>query len=276
MFELPEFITLSRQINAELVGKRVQNGSLGNSPHKFVWYNRTPVEFAGLVKGKTVGESTTRGKWLFIPLLPGYVLVFGECGGRLHYHAPGERLPSKYHLHLAFEDGSQLSAMTQMWGAMELFEAGQELERQYIKGMRVTPLEPEFTLDYFTNLVAELCAGSKRSVKSLLTQDQLMPGIGNSLAQDILFTAGLHPRRPLEALGIEEQHSLYKAILEVVQQVIAQGGRNDECDLYNRPGGYQRVMDRSAAGRPCPRCGETVQKMQYLGGACYFCPACQV
>lgn len=83
MFELPEFVTLSRQVNDCLVGKTVQSASLGNSPHKFVWYNRTPAEFASLAAGKTVGPSYTRGKWLFIPLQPGYILLFGECGGRL-------------------------------------------------------------------------------------------------------------------------------------------------------------------------------------------------
>jgi formamidopyrimidine-DNA glycosylase len=276
MFELPEFVTLSRQINDCLVGKKVQAASLGNSPHKFVWYNRTPTEFASLTAAKTVGESYTRGKWLFIPLQPGYILLFGECGGRLLYHPPGERLPAKYHLHLTFEDGSQLSAMTQMWGAMELYEVGQELQRQYIKDMRLTPLEAAFTLDYFTNFVGELSAGSKRSVKSLLTQDQLLPGIGNGLAQDILFTAGLHPKHPLDALDSGQQSVLYHAILDILRQVIEQGGRSEEIDLFKHPGRYQRIMDNRAAGHPCPRCGETVEKIQYLGGACYFCPACQV
>lgn len=35
-----------------------------------------------LPKGKTVGMAWTRGKWLFVPLEPGYVLTLGECGGR--------------------------------------------------------------------------------------------------------------------------------------------------------------------------------------------------
>jgi formamidopyrimidine-DNA glycosylase len=276
MFELPEFVTLSRQINGCLVGKTVQSASLGNSPHKFVWYNRSPAEFASLSAGKTIGESYTRGKWLFIPLHPGYILLFGECGGRLLYHPPGEALPAKYHLQLAFTDGSQLSAMTQMWGAMELYEAGQELQRQYIKDMRITPLEPGFSLDYFTNFVAELSAGPKRSAKSLFTQDQLLPGIGNGLTQDILFTAGLHPKHPLDALDRDQLKALYHAILDILQQAIDLGGRSEEYDLFNHPGGYQRIMDKRAVGNPCPRCGETVQKIQYLGGACYFCPVCQV
>jgi formamidopyrimidine-DNA glycosylase len=121
-----------------------------------------------------------------------------------------------------------------------------------------------------------LVTGPKRSVKSLLTQDQLLPGIGNGLAQDILFKARLHPRHPLDALDSEQQRALYDAIVEIVQQIVAQGGRSEEYDLFNRPGGYQRIMNKQAAGQPCLRCGEMVEKIQYLGGACYFCPACQV
>ncbi len=278
MFEIPEVNTLARQINETLTGKIIRAGSLGNSPHKFVWYNQTQAEFSRLAVGKRVGTSCARGKWLFIPLEPGYILLFGECGGRLLYHAPGEAVPSKYHLHLAFEDGSQMSAMTQMWGAMELYPAGQEQQRQYIQGMRTTPVEAGFTREYFASLIAELISGSKRSVKSLLTQDQLLPGIGNGMAQDILFKAGLHlkaglhPRHTLELLDPSQQDALYAAILEVVQQVIDLGGRSEEVDLFNRPGGYQRIMDSHAVGLPCPRCGHTVEKMQYLGGACYFCP----
>ena len=41
MFELPEFVTLARQMNDTLRGKTIRRGQLGNSPHKFVWYNRS-------------------------------------------------------------------------------------------------------------------------------------------------------------------------------------------------------------------------------------------
>jgi formamidopyrimidine-DNA glycosylase len=166
--------------------------------------------------------------------------------------------------------------MTQMWGAMELFEAGQELDRQYIKGMRTTPVDPGFTFQYFTKLLDELKAGQKRSAKGLLTQDQLLPGIGNGLAQDILFTAGLHPRHSLEKLDGKQQRALYDAILEIVKKATDQGGRFDEYDLFNHPGGYPKVMGNAMLGQPCPHCGQPVEKIQYLGGACYFCPACQV
>jgi formamidopyrimidine-DNA glycosylase len=276
MFEIPEYTTLARQMNETLAGKTIRRGTLGNSPHKFVWYNRSHEEFERLTQGKLVGAARTRGRWLTLDLDPGYRLLLGECGGKILYHAPGASLPGKYHLLLTFTDGSALTVMTAMWGAMELYEAGQEQERQYIKGMRPTPVEPEFTFNYFSALIDELLQGEKRSVKSLLTQDQLIPGLGNAIAQDIMFNARLHPRHPLADLTSDQRRALYAAIEDTVHAMMEKGGRNDETDLYGEPGGYIRLMDSHAAGEPCPVCSTTVEKMQDLGGACYFCPGCQL
>ena len=62
MFELPEVLTLARQMRETLTGKTIRAGSLGNSPHKFVWYNRSHDEFAKLTRGKTVGEAYSKGR----------------------------------------------------------------------------------------------------------------------------------------------------------------------------------------------------------------------
>lgn len=275
MFELPEIKTHSVQINQTLTGKIVAEGSLGNRPHKFVWYNQTHEQFTKLTGGKRVGTASARGKWLFLPLEPGFVLVVGECGGKLLYHAPGEARPAAFHLLLTFDDGSALSATTQMWGAYELYAQGEEEARQYIKGMRATPDSHAFTFAYFTSLVNEVRAAGKRSAKGLLTQDQLIPGLGNAIAQDILFRSRLHPRANLAALTPAQVRDLFEAIRATVDEVTQKGGRNDELDLFGEPGGYERIMDASALKRPCPVCGGSVEKIQYLGGACYLCPACQ-
>ena len=275
MFELPEFFVLAKQINSTLKGKTIRSGHLGNTPHKFVWYNRSHDEFEKLTRGKTIGKSWSKGRWLFVPVEPGYVLLLGECGGKVLYHSPGSKLPKKYHLYLIFEDDSFFTVTTQMWGAMELYEKGEEQNRQYVQGMRTTPIEPEFTLDYFSSLVDGLVAEKKRSVKGLLTQDQIIPGLGNAIAQDIMFRARLHPKHPIADLSEGQKRGLYDAILNTVKEVMEQGGRYDEFDLYNNRGGYVRLMDKNAAGNPCPECGSAIEKMQYLGGACYLCPGCQ-
>jgi formamidopyrimidine-DNA glycosylase len=276
MFELPEYQVLAKQINENVTGKVIQRGSLGNSPHKFVWYNREPEEFEDLAEGRRIGEAHARGRWMFIPFEPGYVFLVGECGGKFLLHSSDTKLPKKYHLHIQFTDGSFLTATTQMWGAYELYEQGLELERQYVKDMRTTPIEPEFTLAYFNTLIETCIAEKKRSVKSLLTQDQLIPGLGNAIAQDIQFRASLDPRCSLDSLNSKQRQALHQAIIETVEEVIKAGGRYDEYDLFGNQGSYLRIMDKNAIKKACPGCGGEVEKIQYLGGACYLCPSCQV
>ena len=275
MFELPEYTVLAKQINKTLHGKNILVGNLGNSPHKFVWYNRSQEEFESLTKGKTIGEAYARGRWLFIPLEPGYTLLFGECGGKILFHPRESELPKKYHLHLGFTDGTFLTATTRMWGAMELYEQGVELQREYVKDMRPTPSDPEFTPSYFGNLIDDMVPEKKRSVKGLLTQEQIIPGLGNAIAQDILFKARLHPRHPISDLDEAQRTGLYGAVIDTVEEITVQGGRYDEFDLYGQKGGYVRLMDKNALQRPCPRCGGNIEKIQFLGGACYLCPECQ-
>jgi formamidopyrimidine-DNA glycosylase len=274
MFELPEYITLAKQMNETLKGKRIKKGVLGNTPHKFVWYNQSHTDFEKLTQGKTIGVATVKGRWLLTELIPGYVLVLGEFGGKVLYHSPGSKIPDKYHLYLAFEDGFFFTATTQMWGAVELYEKGQELSGKYIKDMKTTPVEPEFTYAYFSQLIDSLLE-AKKSVKGLLTQDQTIPGLGNAIAQDIMFTAALHPKHPLDTLQENQRKRLYQAIIDTLNEITAKGGRYDEYDLYNNPGKYIRLMDKNAVTKPCPKCGGKVEKIQYLGGACYFCPVCQ-
>jgi formamidopyrimidine-DNA glycosylase len=201
--------------------------------------------------------------------------VFGECGGKILLHESSSVLPKKYHLSLRFNDGTALSATTQMWGAMELYEKGKELERQYIRGMRTTPTEPEFSSTYLSALMKEAIANGNKTVKAILTQDQMIPGLGNAIAQDIMFKAKLHPKQPLEALQRNHVENLHQAILKTLKEAIRLGGRNDEFDLYGNRGRYVRLMDNKAAGHPCPECGTRIEKTSYLGGACYFCPSCQ-
>jgi formamidopyrimidine-DNA glycosylase len=276
MFELPEYTVLAAQMNKSLKGKRIVKGVLGNTPHKFVWYNLSHEAFEQLTTDKTIGTAIVKGRWLFVDIEPGYVLVLGEFGGKVLYHQPGAKLPTKYHLYLRFDDDSFFTATTQMWGAVELHEKGKELTGEYVKDMRTTPAENDFTFDYFKDLIKDTLSKEKKSVKGLLTQDQLIPGLGNAIAQDIMFKTKLHPKHPIDDLTDGQKRKLFDMIIETIHEIIQKGGRYDEYDLYGNAGQYIRLMDKNALKNPCPICGGRVEKIQYLGGACYLCPSCQV
>jgi formamidopyrimidine-DNA glycosylase len=91
-----------------------------------------------------------------------------------------------------------------------------------------------------------------RSAKALLPQEQIIPGLGNSIAQDILFRAGLHPKHPLATLTTGQRRQLFDAIIGTVNAAIDADGRADEVDLFGPPGRYVHLMGNSHAQRnPC-------------------------
>jgi len=98
---------------------------------------------------------------------------------------------------------------------------------------------------------------------------------GNGCLQDILFRARVDPRRKVATLSAKEKRALFRALRDTLEQAIAQNGRDCERDAYGNRGGYKPLMDRNTKGTPCPECGTTIEKIQYLGGSCYFCSNCQ-
>jgi formamidopyrimidine-DNA glycosylase len=100
-------------------------------------------------------------------------------------------------------------------------------------------------------------------------------GLGNGCLQDILFNARIHPRRRVASLQPDEERALYDAMRDTLQRMVDGGGRDIERDLYGKPGGYLCQLNGRSNGTPCRRCGTHIEKIQYLGGASYFCPQCQ-
>jgi formamidopyrimidine-DNA glycosylase len=103
--------------------------------------------------------------------------------------------------------------------------------------------------------------------------------LGNShhkFVQDFLFRASLYPKQPLNSLDANQRQSINHAIINTINEFIASGGRYDEFDLYSQPGGYLRLLDSKSVGCSCLNCEAVIRKIQYLGGANYFRPNCQV
>ena len=274
MIEMPEAYTLARQMNEALTGKIFQGFAQGELRHKFLWLDRPAEESSAILAGRSVTGASSYGRSMYLHAGSDYMIWFGEIGGRLLHHPAAGQLPKKYHLRWDFSDGSSLSFVLQMWGFVRLLEKPEFGERPY-KEVGIPPLSAEFTLERFNTLLEEYPDKTSKGVKGFLVTSQHMNGIGNSYAQDILFRARLSPRRKIPDIIATEREQLYRAIQETVRLAIESGGREDERDLYDRPGGYRRLMSSQTAGTPCPVCGTTIEKIAYLGGACYLCPQCQ-
>ncbi len=277
MIELPEAITIARQIRTELRGRQIASGGRNSSSHRFAFTGSYSDEaFAAIVPQKTIGTAEANGSVILIDLDPGFVLSLGGGGERILYHSRETTLPRKHQLCLAFTDGTYLTVTVSGWGEVRLLQRSDLPQHPHLKPGAVSPLGDDFTFPFFTRLFDAMPAASRVSAKYFLISDPGVWGVGNGCLQDILYRAKIHPRRPVATLSIAERRTLYTAITQILQDMVDRGGRAEERDLYNQPGGYHRILHSQAVGRPCPECGTPIQRIQYLGGAAYFCPSCQV
>ena len=275
MIEMPEAMTIARQMNETLTGKTILHFSRGQLVHKFLWLSNTAEEYDTVLSGKPVTGADSYGRSIYLYVGETYVLWFGELGGRILYHQQGQPLPAKYHLRWDFSDASVMTFNLQMWGFVGLLERSELAKHPYAE-VGIPPLSDAFTPERFNQLLEEYPEKTKKGVKGFLVTSKHINGIGNGYLQDILFGAKIHPARKIPTLTADERQILYAAIQETMAEAINLGGREDERDLFDHPGGYPRLMGSQTVGKPCPNCGTAIQKISYLGGACYLCPTCQV
>ena len=199
-------------------------------------------------------------------------LVFGD-GTNIRYLAPGNKLPDKHQLLVEFDDSSSLVCSVQMYGALWAFDENYNEGYYHSSKSKITPSSPEFHYDYFKGLLQ----GCKQnlSVKAFLATEQRIPGLGNGVLQDILFNAGLHPKRKLDTLSETEKQKLYDSVIHTLAEMTEKGGRDTEKDIFGQPGGYRTRLSAKTKDKPCPVCGDTIVREAYLGGNVYYCPACQ-
>jgi formamidopyrimidine-DNA glycosylase len=271
MIELPEAVVIARQITETLGGKRIAHAVANASPHKFAWYTGDPAEYNDRLAGKVIG--TGQGVAGSIEFEAGDMQL--SISAPVRYHAASEKRPLKHQLLLEFEDGTAISASAQMWGGFFCFPKGGEagFPDSDLARKRPSPLTDAFNRAYFDSLFT--ADTPKLSAKAFLATEQRIPGLGNGVLQDILWTAHIHPKRKMGELPGEDVEVMYAAVKQVLAAMTAGGGRDTERDLFGRPGGYQTVLSTNTVHKPCTACGTLIRKEPYLGGAIYYCAGCQ-
>lgn len=271
MIELPEAVVIARQIDETLAGKRIVRAVANASPHKFAWYTGNPAEYNSRLTGKVIGRGIGVGG--NIEFQAGDMVL--SISAPIRYYIQGEKRPQKHQLLLEFEDGSAISSSAQMWGGFFCFPAGEKggPPDYDLAKTRPSPLTDAFDRTYFDTLFDDNTA--KLPAKAFLATEQRIPGLGNGVLQDILWSVRIHPKRKMASLCPEETSQLYHAVKAVLCQMTDHGGRDTEYDLFGHPGGYKTILSKFTVGTPCPLCGTLIKKEPYLGGSIYYCQGCQ-
>jgi formamidopyrimidine-DNA glycosylase len=273
MIELPEALSIARQINSTISGKRISSVTTGHTHHKLAWYYGDPAKYSALLTGKIVGKASAFGGLVEIKAGKANIL-FGE-GIAVRFHKLNAPRPPKHQLLIEFEGRSALSASVQMYGGIGSFLDG-ELENLYYKTARekISPFSDAFDGGYFDRLISA-SGVQKLSLKAFLATEQRIPGLGNGVLQDILFNSRMHPKRKVNTLSDKEKDTLFGSLKSTLAAMLEQGGRDTELDLFGCVGGYHTLMSKNTASKPCPICANLIKKEAYMGGSIYYCETCQ-
>ncbi len=266
MPELPEVETIRVELLPWIIGQHFTRAILLD--RKLLCWP-SPEGFQQLM-GQRVESLERRGKYLIFHLSSGLSLI-------MHLRMTGTLLLNPgsidhyaravFHLsndaRLIFSDRRRLGTI---WLGGDT--------RAIIGKLGPEPLAEDFTPEVLSTLFNEHCI----PVKAALIDQNIIAGIGNMYADEILFAARIHPLRRTDTLSDEEIKSLYNSIRNVLASAI--GNKGASVDTYIRPGGQlgRAQFDFKVAhkkGQTCPVCHAPIQRILVRNRGTYFCPNCQ-
>jgi formamidopyrimidine-DNA glycosylase len=213
---------------------------------------------------RTFEGARRRGKNLLFPTADGELVlrVHLMSAGRLRYVEPGKKAPAKPMFQVRFTDG----------GELDLTEAGKK-KRAGVWLLTPAQLDAELAhlgpdaLDVDAGTLAAVLRRERRQLHPLLRDQRALAGIGRAHANEVLWEARLSPFRLSTDLDDAEVEQLATTIHENLARALELrlAGKGD-ADVYRVHGRF---------GEPCPRCGETLRRVDFEEHTITYCPSCQ-
>lgn len=281
MPELPEVEVIRRDLEKEIVGKKIRSAEVRNTKNamRIIRRHKRRKDFEEALEGAKITKVDRRGKYLLIHLDTNEVLAIhlGMSGQLLKTKASAD-LENHTHVIIDFTTGGELRYIDpRTFGEMFVATKDELGGVKELQKLGLDPLEQPLTWQYFSQTLAD----RKAKMKAILMDQQFICGVGNIYSDEILFLSGIRFDRPSDTLSSQEVRRLYRAIQEVLQDAIRYRGTSadDEQyrDIYGGLGEYQeflRVYQRE--GQPCRRCRTPIERSRWSNRSTFYCPQCQV
>jgi formamidopyrimidine-DNA glycosylase len=275
MPELPEVQAIADFVDGRAAGlpiRRVDVASLA------VLKTADPPYTA--LAGRTIESVTRIGKYLVMTTTgddpgPIHLIIHLSRAGWLRWSdnlspappRPGGKGPIALRVHcgLPGEGFDVTEAGTQKRLAVWIVRDPAEVER-------IKTLGPD-VLSLSRDELAELLQTSGSRIKTVLTDQRILSGVGNAYSDEILHTAKLSPFATSKTLTHEQVDALYSAIGEVLRDAIGRLEGQEVARLKGEKRSGLRVHART--GLPCPVCGDTVREVSFTDRSFQYCPNCQ-
>jgi formamidopyrimidine-DNA glycosylase len=258
MPELPDVEAYRRFFSRHATGRTVRRVVVTDPA---IVRNATPRALDRALRGHRFEEPERHGKWLVCWTDgPGLLLHFGMTG---RFTAPPEEPERHRHdrLILELERGEvRYRNMRKLGGA---WLAHDREEATAVMG-GIGPDALALDRRQFLALLERRRGG----VKAALMDQRLLAGVGNLVADEVLWQARLHPRTRVESLSPDDRARLFAKMRSVLRESV------ERYDFIPRKRGWLSHV-RGQPGALCPRCRTPLARTTAAGRTTYFCPSCQ-
>lgn len=277
MPELPEIETLRRDLEKEVVGRKIKAVEVLGA--KVTARHRTDPPFSERLEGAKVDGVSRKGTWLLVRLAEDVLALNLGTTSQLVKAAGKDPVTPDTQLVVTFTVGGQLRLIDPKSTGEALVTSVEELPAQLpeLGEMGFDPLEDVISWNTFGAALTR----QKVKLKQLLMDSRFIAGIGTVYADEILWAAGLRYDREASSLTTQDVRRLHRALLETLHDGVKYRGVSQPgdayVDYYGKPGGFGnelKVVGRD--GQPCRRCRQPVVKSRFGSRFTYHCGACQV
>ena len=259
MPELPEVETFKRYLNSTSLHQRIVGVEVRDA---YVLKRISARELARRLEGRRLESSHRHGKHLFVRAGDRLWLRlhFGMTAS-LEYFNHDEVASKTSRVIFCFADNCRLAFDDQRkFGEIELIENVDE----FLQTRGLGPDALGISLSQFKAILGK----HRGALKAILLNQELIAGIGNLYADEILFRARMHPLTEVARLSDNNLQGLFRATRYVLQRAIAL-----KTDFNCLPKSWL-LTHRGRAGR-CPRCGGGLKSGTIGGRTSWFCAHCQ-
>lgn len=276
MPELPEVEATRRHLEPVLVGAKIADVEVRRE--RMARRQPRPGDVRDLMVGRRVQRLLRRGKFLMAQL-EGDLTWVTHLGmsGRMALAAPGDAEAPHTNVVVRLEGGTEVRLVDPRTFGFVAVLTPEELEHMMLRrigpdALEQLPSAPE---------LAERIAGRTAPIKVLLLDQQIISGIGNIYADEMLWRARIAPFRPGGSLDAGEMRALRRAVRPVLEAGLAAGGTSLDDLAYLLPDGragefVERLAVYGRLGEPCPRCGTPIERTVLRQRSSHWCPTCQV
>ena len=267
MPELPDIAAYISALEDRIVGQPVERVRLA-SPFLL----RTAQPPISDADGRIVRVIRRVGKRIAIGLDGDLWLVFHlMIAGRLHWRAAGAKLAGR----------NALAAIDFPNGSLVLTEAGSKRRASLhvLSGEAALRSVDPGGIDVFASDLASFRTAltvENRTLKRALTDPHTVSGIGNAYSDEILHAAQLSPILMTHKLTGLQWEQLFTATRSTLQRWTDRFETEAKARFPEHVTAFHDDMAvHGRYGKPCPACGETVQRIRYADNETNYCPRCQ-